>query len=153
MVTNKEKFIYALAFLGLYFILIYIGDLSFIQDRFLLIIPFAIAAVALYLVFHKKSKDQKRAGDYIKQDLAAMNYTILEERPLTIREQYENFEFDFGPFINGISVERLRYKNKMMRHFVVRNENGYDFELIITIIQTWRDKIKFRIESTSRIRN
>ena len=45
----------------------------------------------------------------------------------------------------------IQYKNYTKRYFKVINENGYEFELIVTVIQTWKDKFKYRIEDTIRI--
>jgi len=153
MTTNKDILIRFLLLVALYELVYNIDQISFLQINIVLPILIVLIAVISYFFTLKSLKDKKRVSELIKQDLVEMNYTILSERPLTLKEQYENFEFDFGPFINGMSVNVLRYKSEIKRHFVVRNEKDHDFELIITIIQTWRNKFKFRIESSSRIRN
>ncbi len=153
MITWKDIFLRALLAIGACIILSVIFGISFVQSNVLIWFLIIITIGAFYTITRKKVKDKSRISDLIKPDLAALNYTILSERPLTIKEEYENYELDFGPFVNGLSINRFRYKNQMKRLFVVRNEKGHDFELIITIIQTWRNKIRYRIESTSRIRN
>ncbi len=153
MTTYKDLFIYVLLWLGLFELTHYILELNIFGDNTLLSIPVVLTFIAVYIFFYKKLKNKKRVSLLLEKDFAAMNYTILAERPLSFKEQYENFEFDFGPTINGFSINGIRYKNRMKRHFTVRNENGYDFELIISIIQTWRNKFKYNIDSTSRIRN
>ena len=99
-------------------------------------------------------KDDVRSDEFIRNELAAMNYSIISERPLTIKEQWESYELDFGyNYLSGINTNSIRYKNKMLRHFEVKNEKEHTFELIITIVQTWGDKIIYKINSTTRIRN
>ena len=39
----------------------------------------------------------------------------------------------------------------MLRRFVVKNEKDQYFELIITIVQTWRDKFIFKINGITRL--
>ncbi len=115
---------------------------------------FVFIPIAFYFMIHKKNQDKIRVGDFLKKDFTTMNYTISSERPLTFKEKFENFELG-GPFIavNGIPINAIRYKNQMKRHFVVRNEKNHDFELIVEVVQTWRNRILYNISSTSRIRN
>jgi len=153
MTTWRDIFIRFLLFAALYELLVNLYRISFLRSNILLNSLVSIILVASYLLIIKNLKDKKRVSELIKQDLAALNYTILSERPLTLREQYENFDMKVSIFFNGMSLDPLRYKNRMKRFFVVRNEKVHDFELIITIIQTWRNKFSFRIESTSRIRS
>ena len=110
--------------------------------------------IAAYLFVLKTFKDTKRISVALKEELAKLNYTILEERPLTIREQYENYELDLGfNYLDGISTNSWLYKAKMLRHLKVVNEKDHYFELIVTVVQTWRDKIIYKINSTTRIRD
>ncbi len=152
MITNKEVLRNVLIIILLYTLLHLVPQISLFH-YYWSTTPLILILGIFYLIIYKKLRNRKRISEYIKPGLAAMNYTILSERPLTLKEQYENYELDFGPFINGVSINVLMYKSQMKRHFVVKNEKDHDFELIISIIQTWRDKFKFRIESTSRIRN
>jgi hypothetical protein len=150
MTTWKEIIIQVLLLISFYII-----STNFIPDNLLFAFVFNAILVLAYVLILKKMKDAKRASEIFSTCFAEMNYTILSERPLTFKEQYANFEFNFGPSIriNGIYLNNLKYKNKMKRLFIVRNEKEHDFELIVTIMQTWRDKIKYSIDSTSRIRD
>jgi hypothetical protein len=153
MTTWKDIFIRLILFVGLYILANFLFNISFIGVNIFLSLPIVIILIITYCLIIKNLKDKKRLEEFLKADFAAINYTILLERPLTFKEQYENFEANFGPFINGVSIDVLRYKNQMKRHFVVRNEKEHDFELIVTIIQTWRNKLRYRIDNKSRIRN
>jgi len=153
MTTWKDIFIRLILFIGLYVVAHFLLNISFIGNNIFLLLPTVITLMIAYSLIIKKLKDKKRSEEFLKADFAAINYTILSERPLTFKEQYENYEANFGPFLNGVSVDVLRYKNQMKRHFVVRNEKEHDFELIVTIIQTWRNKLRYKIDSKSRIRN
>jgi hypothetical protein len=150
MTTWKDLFIRFLLFIG-----VAIVSLIFIaSNNFAVMVPVALLMIFSYQLILKKLKDKKRISSLIKNDLAAMNYTIISERPLTIKEQYENYEWDLGfNYLEGISTSSWLYKAKMLRHFVVRNEKEHEFELIITIVQTWRNKFIFKINSTSRLRD
>jgi hypothetical protein len=103
-----------------------------------------------YILLFLVKKPDNILIEYIKPDLIAMNYTILSDRPLTAREKYENFEFEPDMFRSTILKE---YIWQIKRLFIVRNEKGHDFEIVTTIVQTWRGKIRYRIDNTSRIRN
>jgi len=105
-----------------------------------------------YFIILQKFKDKKQATRFLKSDLARLNYTILSERPLTGRELYENFESAIGySYLNDSNTNGWLYKNKMLRRFVVKNEKDQYFELIITIVQTWRDKFIFKINGITRL--
>ena len=154
MTTYKDIFIKLLLFILFYKLTYYTGEIAFLQNNALIQILLVVIIFSIYLVVLKKLNDRKRVSEYLKQSLTdAKNYIIISERPLTLKEQYQNFEFEFGATINGISLDFLRFKSRMKRHFVVRNEKEHDFELVVEIIQTWGDKIKYDIKHTSRIRN
>ncbi|OOQ59246.1 hypothetical protein [Mucilaginibacter pedocola] len=80
-----------------------------------------------------------------------LQYTILEERLLTAKEAWDAFEPLDIPFDS--SFPALAHKNFGHRYFRVEDPNGYQFELVVTVIQTWHNKFRYRIESTSRIRD
>ena len=153
MTTWKDVFINILIFGGWYLSILLIGRAGLINNDFVLAVVAVFSCWVIYFTIYKKLQNRRRTGIFLEKDFAALNYRIVYERPLTFKEQYENFEFDFGPFIDGILIRRLRCKSGIKRHFVVRNENDYDFELIVTITQTWTEKLRYRIDSTSRIRN
>jgi len=124
MTTWKEITIRALILISLYII-----SANFSPNNWFLALVFNAVLVIAYVLILKKMRDAKRAGEFLSASFAAMNYNILSERPLTLKEQYENFEFNFEPSfrINGIYLNNLRYKNKMKRHFIVRNEKEHEF--------------------------
>ena len=153
MITWKDILINLLLFLSLFLVISGLIDSKIVQGNMLLGLPCIIIPAAFYYFVHERIKGRKRVGELLRQSFTSENYVILAERPLTFRERLENVEFDFGPFINGVSINTIKYKSRMKRHFLVRNEKGHDFELIVSIIQTWTDKIKYSVDSKSRIRN
>lgn len=153
MTSYKDLLFRLLLLMGAYFLTSYLTDNNFLSANTPWTLPVFFIPFVLYLVIRKRLRGKIVTSDALEHEFNSLNYQVLLERPLTLKEQYENFEFEFGLFINGISLGRLQYKARMQRYFKVRNEKDHDFELIVTITQTWRDKIKYRIESTSRIRN
>jgi hypothetical protein len=127
MTTWKDIFSNLLMFAVVYILSMLLVSIKFINDNFFTSFPLLITPLVVYCIIYIKLKNKKRSGSYLKHDFALMNYTIISERPLTIKEQHENFEFEFGPFINGVSVNVFLYKTRMKTHFVIKNENGYDF--------------------------
>jgi hypothetical protein len=124
----------------------------------LLLSPFVsiLFLVSSYFLFRREFESSKKTSELLVKNFAEMNYAILSERPLTFKEKYESndaFQLSLGSYIGGVHIDKFRYKNKIKRHFIVRNEKNHDFELIVTIIQTWGDKIKYSIDSKSRIRD
>lgn len=153
MTSISDRLIYFSLFFSI-FLFELLNSTSFIFENnsvYPTILIFILFIVVIY--FYKKLKDKKRVGEFLKKDLTDLGYEIIAERPPTFKDRYENYEIKFGPYINGIPLDNFRYKAQFKRHFFVKTEKGNYFELIISIIQTWRNKIKFRIDDTTRIRN
>lgn len=154
MTTYRDLFIRFLLFIACWSSGLFLMGLDGIQKTIPLSFPAIILPIFGYFILLKILKDKKRSGTLLENDLANLGYSIISERPLTIKEQYENYEMDFGfNYLEGINTNSLLYKAKMLRHFLVKNENNYEFELIITVVQTWRDKIIYKIISTKRVRD
>lgn len=114
----------------------------------LLLIPITVCVGILFSL-----KNDKTVIEILKNDFARQNYTIITERPLTLKETYENYELNFGfNYLSGTTTNSLLYRSKMVRYIVVKNEKDHYFELIVSIVHTWFNKYEYRILSKSRIR-
>jgi len=123
-----------------------------VENSFALIILSMVIPFLLFCVAYTWLKRKKRVSEFLQQSFASENYTILAERPLTFSESFENLPIEVGIYSN-IPIGALRYKSRLKRHFIVRNEKNHDFELIVSVVQTWGDDFKYHIDSKSRIRD
>lgn len=108
----------------------------------------------VYIVVKKEVKDASPVTPLLKDEMVKLDFTIIEERPLTLWETYQYHEPGYGPvFINRIPLKRLQYKTTKLRHLVVKDEKGYFFELFIRMYKTWDNKVICEVLRKIRIRD
>jgi len=130
------------------------SETGLFENHFLWSLLLLIAQIALSFSILIKIRNNKTVIEILKPDFASQNYTIISERPLTFKESYNNYELDFGlNYLSGTTTNSLLYRSKMVRYVVVKNEKDHYFELIVSIVHTWRNKYLYRILSKSRIRD
>ncbi|UII23188.1 hypothetical protein [Fulvivirga ligni] len=152
MGIGRIRIIGLLNLLGGILIYNYLINENIVSEEFLQTLTFLIIALLLIsmCILTVRGKRRLKLLPLIKSQLEEFEYTVLSERPLSIKEVLENLTFSPAILINGRSIPAVINKSIFQRIFLVKSKNSNKFELFVTIYQP-NDK-DYRIEINSKKR-
>ncbi len=138
MITLKDLGAFLLILVGwlvLSIVLLSIDRIANSDYAFFIIFLLVIAGTSLTWNYYKRKKS---IANFLEHQFNRMGYNVLAERSFNFKEKFTTSEIKVAFWTPiGLFMDRIQYKSKFFKVFVVSNSNGQRLELAALVTFYW----------------
>jgi hypothetical protein len=140
--------ILAAVFIVITFGAINLSEMSMLRVNLPLVLILLMLLTSVTSVSYTIRHERKKIfGERIKDQLRAMGYSLINERPLTIQERLHYLDWTprFTTFENDIPIGWYKYRSKNYRILKVKDSDNRELDICTSIVVDWSDQIQLDV--------